>query len=435
MALIIGGTMKDKRTICNLPLKYIVLVLAFTTLLPVIAAAAVDSYAKLAKELSEGASELTNRKIAILPFAYVDNRESSGGMIIAERLTTRIIKLKKFTVIERSLLDKVVGELKLQISGVIDPDSAKELGKVLGVEAIIAGSLLPAGTGKVEINARLIRTETAEAIVASSVIVDQDWEGAPGAAAPYKPGQPAYTQQPQVMQYGETAGPAGGSYSFVDFFTGYSTAKMDLRFERSKKMYANWVYVNIVDDSDYIFTSISWTDLETHSSIPFGLRIGGFSGIIGGDIEISYGSHNIVPQEIRFDLDGVDFGDFTFTTDDYLTVKSLLLGGDLLMRIPIGIVDPYFGIGAGFTFNSIESPYLKGYTKSTTFSSPTKDTEVGFNMCLPVGLRIRMGNDISLFVEVKWYTNMVSFDRDITDEDDSLNLESTQLLAGLSVLF
>jgi len=29
----------------------------------------------------------------------------------------------------------------------------------------------------------------------------------------------------------------------------------------------------------------------------------------------------------------------------------------------------------------------------------------------------------------------VSFDRDITDEDDSLNLESTQLLAGLSVLF
>jgi len=425
--------MRDNHAICNLSLKCVVLVLAFAILFPAIAAAR-DSYDILARELSEGASKLTNRKIAILPFAYVDNRESSGGIIVAERLTTRIIKLKKLTVVERSLLDKVMEELKLQISGVIDPDSAKELGKVLGVEAIITGSLLPARTGKVEVNARLIKTETAEAVVASSVLVDQDWKDRPGAAAPYEQ-RPTYVERPPAARVREVSAPSRKGYSFVDIFTGYSTAKMDLRFERSSRMYANWVYVNIGGDSDYIFTSISWSDLETNEAIPFGLRIGGFEGIIGGDLEISYVSHNIISQETRFKLDDVDFGNFTFNTDDYLTVKSLLIAGDLLMRLPIGIVDPYFGIGAGFTFNSIESPYLKGYTESTTFSSPTKDTEIGFGVRIPLGLRIRMGSNASLFVEVRWYTNVVSFDRDITDESDSVSIESSQLLAGFSILF
>ncbi len=81
---------------------------------------AADPYGKLARHLSKAASSLTNRKVAIIPFSYTDGRRSSGGTIIAERLTTQIVNLGKFEVIERSQLEKVLKELNLQVSGVVD---------------------------------------------------------------------------------------------------------------------------------------------------------------------------------------------------------------------------------------------------------------------------------------------------------------------------
>ena len=45
-------------------------------------------------------------------------------------------------VIERSLLDGVFKELKLQSSGAVSEESAKEIGKLLGVEAVVNGTLM-----------------------------------------------------------------------------------------------------------------------------------------------------------------------------------------------------------------------------------------------------------------------------------------------------
>ena len=59
------------------------LVLAFMLSVPRCVSAE-DLYDKLAADLCAGADELTNKKVAILPFAYVDGRESSGGNIISE---------------------------------------------------------------------------------------------------------------------------------------------------------------------------------------------------------------------------------------------------------------------------------------------------------------------------------------------------------------
>lgn len=135
-----------------------------------------DALQKIAKKISSVSKNLKNKKVAVLPLPYHDGRESKGSTIVSERLITKIVEQKKLEVIERSLLEKVFKELKLQTSGGIDEESAKQIGKVLGVEAIVSGTLIDLGEEEVEINARLIQAETGQILVASSGKVDRFWK-------------------------------------------------------------------------------------------------------------------------------------------------------------------------------------------------------------------------------------------------------------------
>lgn len=143
-----------------------------------------DPYERLAEDISAAHGRLSNKKIAILPFSYTDKRVSSDGEIISERLLTRISNGGKLEVIERSLLEKVMSELKLQHSGSIDGNSIKGLGRILGAASVVTGTLTPRRDGRVEINARLINTETAAVISAATELVLPDWEASAPAAQP-----------------------------------------------------------------------------------------------------------------------------------------------------------------------------------------------------------------------------------------------------------
>ncbi len=60
------------------------------------------------------------------------------------------------------------------MQGLIDPKSAKELGKILGVDAIVSGTIADVGDS-LRVNARLISTETGEVLsVAAATIVKDD---------------------------------------------------------------------------------------------------------------------------------------------------------------------------------------------------------------------------------------------------------------------
>lgn len=149
-----------------------------------------EPYSRMADRLSEGRGQLSGNKIAVLPFSYVDGRASSDGTVVAERLLTRIINRRKLEAVERALLEKVLGELKFQHSGAVDERTIKGLGKVLGVEAVVTGTLIRHRNGRLEVNARLIKTETAAIIAAAGEIVAMDWDAA-------APSQPALLPQPR----------------------------------------------------------------------------------------------------------------------------------------------------------------------------------------------------------------------------------------------
>ncbi len=138
-----------------------------------------DPYKVMAKELYESAELPDGSKIAIMPFSYGKEKKSDVGLMVSERLTTRIVKLHKFKVIERQMLENVMQELHLEGTGAVDAETTKKIGKILGVEAIVTGTILDINGNTAEINARVIKTDTAEVIASASAEIANTWAPKP----------------------------------------------------------------------------------------------------------------------------------------------------------------------------------------------------------------------------------------------------------------
>lgn len=138
-----------------------------------------DAFDDIAKTISKSASRLKKKEIAVLPFPYHDGKEGNDSTIVSERLVTRIAARRKLNVVERSLLEKVLGELKLEYSGVISQESTKKLGQILGVEAVLTGTLIDLGGNALEINARLIQSETGLVLAAAVGQETRAWASEP----------------------------------------------------------------------------------------------------------------------------------------------------------------------------------------------------------------------------------------------------------------
>jgi len=131
-------------------------------------------YQTIADELLKNCDGV-DKKIAVAGFSYSDGRDSRDGGVVAERITTELVKVKKFKVIERKEIEKVFEELKFQHSGAISPESAKEIGKMLGADWVVVGTLIELPDKRLEINTRLVAVESAEIITAASTRLIKDW--------------------------------------------------------------------------------------------------------------------------------------------------------------------------------------------------------------------------------------------------------------------
>jgi len=107
---------------------------------------------------------------------------------VADMLTTALVKSGKFVVIERAEFDKVLEEQKLGQAGVVTPESAPKVGKALGVELLVIGSVSEFGTkensvsggismfgggitkktARAAVDIRLVNTTTGEVVAAET---------------------------------------------------------------------------------------------------------------------------------------------------------------------------------------------------------------------------------------------------------------------------
>ena len=118
---------------------------------------------------SIASAEFRKTKIAVLDFQVQGSRTDNPdmGKIVAEWCITALVQEGRFDVIERRLLEKVLEEQKIGVSGVVDEGSASKLGKVLGAKIIITGAVLEF-QNVLEVNARILEVESSSIIAAES---------------------------------------------------------------------------------------------------------------------------------------------------------------------------------------------------------------------------------------------------------------------------
>jgi TolB-like protein len=113
--------------------------------------------------------------VAVLPFQNVGKKNALAGGIISEKLVTAVMVRGEVEVVERTLLASVLREQRLMHSGAVDAGSMKELGRILGVDALVGGTVMERADGRFEVNTRLIDTQSARILGAASAKVAKEW--------------------------------------------------------------------------------------------------------------------------------------------------------------------------------------------------------------------------------------------------------------------
>ncbi len=111
-------------------------------------------------------------RIAVVEF---ENKTSYGarlGSAAADILMTELVRTDRFILVERAKLSKLLEEQKLGLSGVIEPETAARMGRLLGAAAIITGAVSEFGvrTGGSDLLIVESKKQTAEAAVDARIV-------------------------------------------------------------------------------------------------------------------------------------------------------------------------------------------------------------------------------------------------------------------------
>ena len=183
-------------------------------ILPVLAALLMASAA--AQQAPQPTQNVQRKRVAVLDFDYATVKsqvaaiwgtDQDVGKGISDLIVEKLVMTGKYSVIERKALDKVLGEQNFSNSDRADSNSAAKIGRILGVDAIITGSITQFGrddkstgvgggamssvTGRfglggvrhneakavVGISARMINTDTAEIIAVAKGVGESSRKG------------------------------------------------------------------------------------------------------------------------------------------------------------------------------------------------------------------------------------------------------------------
>ena len=104
--------------------------------------------------------------VVVLPLCNASGQQTVEGRRFAENVTTELVR-NEVRVVERTLLDKVLGELTLQNSRGFDTTVAQKVGKQLGAFVVLTGTIVQKRKGYVA-QLRLIKVESGEILFAAT---------------------------------------------------------------------------------------------------------------------------------------------------------------------------------------------------------------------------------------------------------------------------
>lgn len=106
--------------------------------------------------------------VAVIDFTDLDGAVTHLGRAMAEELSVALANgARSFRVIDRTHIRSLLKEHKLAASGFIDPSTARELGRIAGVDTLLTGTITPLGDS-VRLSIKVLDSETAQVIASSS---------------------------------------------------------------------------------------------------------------------------------------------------------------------------------------------------------------------------------------------------------------------------
>ena len=69
-----------------------------------------------------------------------DLKNAYSGKTISDKIITSLVKNGHYSVVNRSMLDKILNEQKLSMSGIVTDDNVTKIGEMLGVDAFLIGN-------------------------------------------------------------------------------------------------------------------------------------------------------------------------------------------------------------------------------------------------------------------------------------------------------
>lgn len=118
----------------------------------------------IAQRAAVAVATLPQPTLLVLPFPYADGVPSAEGALLGERVATAISALEGVRLVDRTYLDRVLEEQRLSASGLVNPATAIQVGKLMGAAAILTGSVTDLGEN-LEVHTRITATETSEVLL------------------------------------------------------------------------------------------------------------------------------------------------------------------------------------------------------------------------------------------------------------------------------
>ena len=146
-------------------------VLAAVVLAAVPAAAYEKEIDALSVAMAEKIASAGKTTVAVVDFTDLDGGVTELGRFLAEELSAAFAGAGGgFEIVDRTHLKSILREHKLAESGIIDPSTARQLGDIAGVDALVTGTLTPFGDS-VRVAAKVLDVSTAKVVSAERVSI------------------------------------------------------------------------------------------------------------------------------------------------------------------------------------------------------------------------------------------------------------------------
>jgi curli biogenesis system outer membrane secretion channel CsgG len=115
----------------------------------------------LAAALSKSISASGRKTAAVVDFTDLQGCVTELGRYLAEDLSVGLASdARGFEVIDRTNLKVILQEHHLASTGIIDPETARKLGQIAGVDTLVTGTIAPLGD-VIHVSAKALDTNAA----------------------------------------------------------------------------------------------------------------------------------------------------------------------------------------------------------------------------------------------------------------------------------